>query len=94
MRAVDENRLPVVHTLLETNATDLNATNDHGATALHHAAAKGYLEIARLLIADDADLERTDREGQTPLMIAIRHGHDEIVDLINRTIDRKALPES
>ena len=49
MRAVTENRLGVVHTLLASKSVNVNARNDAGATALHEAAEKGYFEIAQLL---------------------------------------------
>jgi ankyrin repeat protein len=75
-----------VRTLLASHSVNVNAKNDAGATALHQAAEKGYFEIAELLILSKADLQGTDRNGRTPLMIAGASGHNDIVDLINRTV--------
>lgn len=88
MKAAFENRVPVVRTLLSVGSVDINAVDENGATALHHAAAKGHVEIARLLIAHGADLERTDRKGRTPLMIAMAQGRTDVVKLINQSLDR------
>ena len=42
----------------------------------------GNLEVAKLLLANGADIEQADEVYATPLYIAARHGHLEIVDLL------------
>jgi ankyrin repeat protein len=39
-------------------------------TPLHFAADRGHIEIVNILIANGADVNAVDEEGQTPLMIA------------------------
>lgn len=41
-----------------------------GCTPLHRAASAGHTEVADVLIEEGADLEVSDNEGQTPLMLA------------------------
>ena len=46
---------------------DINAANSMGLTAIHGAANRGSDAIIRYLAAQDADLNRPDAEGRTPL---------------------------
>lgn len=41
-----------------------------GCTALHRAASAGQSDICEFLLEEGADIEATDRMGQTPLMHA------------------------
>ena len=43
----------------------------------------GYKEIVKLLIAKGADANAEDKNGHTPLSIAIQNGHNEIAELLN-----------
>ena len=91
MRATYERRLDVVRILLRSGSANVNARNDNGATALHHAALRGELEIAQLLIAKGADLQAKDHQQRTPLMVARATGHGKVVKLLDRELDRQAL---
>jgi len=42
-----------------------------GCTPLHRAASAGHPEICELLIEEGADVDATDKTGQTPLMNAV-----------------------
>ena len=57
----------VVAELLKARGLRVNATNAHGETALMLAAIKGHVELARQLIAAEADVNKT---GWTPLHYA------------------------
>ena len=81
-RAVNERRVEVVEVLLESGLADVDTQDDHGATALHHAAENGFPEMARLLLAHGADAGATDLEGRTPTMVASLAGHLAVVDAI------------
>jgi ankyrin repeat protein len=50
-------------------STTLNTQKD-GRTALHWAASTGSIDIARLLIDQNAEVDKTDGSGWTPLHIA------------------------
>lgn len=59
---------------------DVNAAQGDGTTALHWAAYTGQTAIAELLLARGADVRATTRLGSlTPLMMAAKNGHAEIV---------------
>ena len=49
---------------------DVNAVNDVGDTALHGAAYRGALDVARLLVEHGAGLDVRDSRGLTPLSVA------------------------
>ncbi len=49
---------------------DVNAVNDVGDTALHGAAYRGALDVARLLVKHGARLDAPDTRGLTPLSVA------------------------
>ncbi len=85
IKAVYENRLAVVRSLLEIEVVKLNAADDRGLTALHHAVVGGHMEIARVLLARGADTEQLDKEGRTPYALA--QDNPELLRLFR---DRKA----
>jgi ankyrin repeat protein len=53
-----------------------------GSSALMGVAFKGYVAIARRLLAAGADPNRRNGAGQTALMMAALFGHDDMVDLL------------
>ncbi len=72
----------VVRALLRAGA-DVNARNGvTGATALHMAARRGFVEIARTLLDAGADLHARDRKGDTPLSRAQNCRKREVAELL------------
>jgi ankyrin repeat protein len=57
--------LAAVKYLVEETGADVNAADHEGNTALHHAAARGDVEMIKYLVAKGADVKRVNREGQT-----------------------------
>ncbi|XP_063798905.1 protein phosphatase 1 regulatory subunit 12C isoform X1 [Pseudophryne corroboree] len=53
-----------------------------GATALHVAAAKGYIEVMRLLLQANFDPNMRDKDGWTPLHAAAHWGVEEACRLL------------
>ncbi|XP_051632046.1 LOW QUALITY PROTEIN: protein phosphatase 1 regulatory subunit 12C [Manacus candei] len=53
-----------------------------GASALHVAAAKGYIEVMRLLLAAGYDPDVRDKDGWTPLHAAAHWGVEEACRLL------------
>lgn len=49
---------------------DLEAGDEEGLTALHHAAARGRTNVARALIEAGARVDARDSCGRTPLILA------------------------
>ena len=54
------------------------------ATPLLFAAQEGFVDIAKLLLAHRADVNRTDAKRQTPLNLASWKGHVDVVRLLLR----------
>ncbi len=68
-----------VRALLQQGA-DVNAAHGDGMTALHWAADRGDLEMARMLVYAGAGLEAVTRMAEyTPLHLASRAGHGAVV---------------
>ena len=57
--------LAAVKYLVEEIGADLNAEDHDGSTALHHAAARGDVEMILYLVAKGADPTKVNREGQS-----------------------------
>jgi RNA polymerase sigma factor (sigma-70 family) len=60
-----------------------------GWTALHYAAAYGFIELIPLLIDRGADVEAKDDEGRTAFMVASAEGQHATADLLNTSYSSK-----
>jgi ankyrin repeat protein len=57
--------LPSVKYLIEELGADVNARDNDGFTALHHAAARGDNEMIMYLVSKGADVKVVSRRGFT-----------------------------
>ena len=57
--------MPAVKYLIEELGADVNARDNDGYTALHHAAARGDNEMINYLVSKGADVTAVARSGQT-----------------------------
>jgi truncated hemoglobin YjbI len=72
----------IVRTLAQAGA-DVNAHGGvTGASALHMAARRGHLEIARTLLDCGARIDAQDRKGDTPLHRALKCRRDRVSQLL------------
>jgi ankyrin repeat protein len=81
--AAENGHEAVVKLLLGTGKVDINSKSDIGWTPLLYAAAWGGHEaVVKLLLDKGADLETTDKYGQTLLSRAAQNGHEAVVKLL------------
>jgi ankyrin repeat protein len=59
-----------VQFLVEVAGADVNARDHEGNSAIHHAAARGDLEMIKYLVGKGADPTVVNREGQTTIDLA------------------------
>ena len=64
-RHAPESWLAAVKYLVEEIGADVNARDDGGYTPLHHAAARGDVEVINYLVSKGADVKAVSRRGQT-----------------------------
>ena len=68
---------------LVKNGADVNMAQGDGMTALHWAALKNDVELAKLLLSGRANLEVTTRlGGYTPLLLAAKDGNVAMIDAL------------
>src|SRR5215831_4242929 len=71
-----------VRALLKDGA-DVNTAQADGMTALHWAAQKGDVELAKVLLYASANVRATTRiGGYTPLLIASKNGDAEMIEAL------------
>ena len=66
---------------------DIDEKNEFGMTALHMAMIKSNATAARYLIENRANPNATDKNGYTPLLLAVIHAKD--MDIIELLLNRK-----
>ena len=74
-------RPDLIDALLAARA-DVGATDNDGRTALHWAASAGRLQSALTLLSHNADSTRRDEERLSPLDLARREHHSDLVALL------------
>jgi ankyrin repeat protein len=67
---VPDGWLPAVRFLVEGLGADVNARDQNGYNAVHHAAARGDNELILYLVEQGADVMAVSREGQTTVDMA------------------------
>jgi len=57
---------------------DVNTPDESGMTLLHHAAAGNQPDVIEMLVNDyPAKADATDKEGRTPLDVAVSMGNED-----------------
>lgn len=82
---IEEGDLSLVKFFIEHNKRFLNQLDEKGYTPLHYSARYGQIEIARYLVAENADLDiptTKTSDNLTALELATKHKHDSIAILL------------
>ena len=77
--------------LLDSGASADERPAPGGETPLMRAAARGHLEVVRVLLDAGADVCASRADGFTPLVLAVFFGHEEVVRLL---VERGADPSA
>lgn len=83
MRAAENHQMQIAQNLINHSEILIDAQNDFGSTALHRAAANGFVDFARMLLNRGAKTDIKDKDGYTPKKLAQRLGHTQIVELLS-----------
>ncbi|WP_265017862.1 ankyrin repeat domain-containing protein [Wolbachia endosymbiont (group A) of Andrena dorsata] len=62
--------------------TTSNAKSRYGGTTLCLAAMTGNVDIAKVLLKHNADINTKNNEGRTALHYAAKYNHQELVELL------------
>jgi hypothetical protein len=81
--AVRDGDVKKVELLLKTQPSLVSSKDEKfGQTPLHVAAFNDRLDVAKLLLANNADVNAKSNNGSTPLHLAAGKGNKEIVELL------------
>jgi hypothetical protein len=76
--------LEISKLLMNSEAINVNATNNQKTTPLIAAARNGHSAIVKLLIANGADISSSDWEGKTALTSALERDHKDTAELLSK----------
>jgi hypothetical protein len=81
--AIEKNNVVYGQKVLSMNYNpDLH--HENGYTPLAYAALKGSAQMVEMLLRNGADPALPTREGETPVELALRGGHQEVADALKR----------
>jgi len=92
-------KTPIYYTTYKGNVHTINVLIDHGVnvnqkiregTLLHLASERGHTPVVVILLNNEANLNKRNSKGKTPLEVALNNGNQQIADLITReTVKRR-----
>ena len=72
LTAVQQGSQTEIEHLLSRKLINVNSADNNQRTAIAVAAGEGKVEVARFLISQGAEVNKTDVEGNTPLYYALQ----------------------
>ena len=60
---------------------DVNGRDEEGRTVVHAAAFNDSVECLSLVLRRAPDVAVVDHQGMTPIMMAAKHGHTNVVGM-------------
>jgi ankyrin repeat protein len=80
--AASKGDIETVRHLLQKDGI-MNADDENGFSAIHHASSNGHENIVAILLSAGVTIDDdTNNEGQTPLHMAVEHNHINVVSLL------------
>ncbi len=79
---IAKDNIPGARLLLERGADPEARLSEWSDTLLHWAAYDGLFKAVNLLLEFGANARLTNDEGETPLDLAVRNGHDDVAMLL------------
>lgn len=89
-KAAYYNRPKIIKHVARRRLIDINAQDDLGYTALHHAAYNNNDECCRVLLEFNIDKNITHRSGHTAYDVAIKNGRHQCAEIIKHHNSRKS----
>ncbi|KAJ0413510.1 hypothetical protein BJY00DRAFT_319712 [Aspergillus carlsbadensis] len=77
---LNDDHKEVIRLILQDSRINIDARDGNHRTALWIAAARGHVEEVQLLIEHGASVNVKDRWASTPLAVAVRNGHEDVVE--------------
>ncbi|GMG09608.1 unnamed protein product [Aspergillus oryzae] len=77
--AAYDGHVKVVEIFLQASSTHVDALNRLNRTPLFQAAARGHLCVVNTLLSHKANAKIKDHYRSTPLLMAVRNGHKDVV---------------
>ncbi|CAB3995959.1 Ankyrin repeat domain, partial [Paramuricea clavata] len=68
--------------------------DEHGRTLLYLACKSGFTDIVKMLLKNDADNNKIQKDGSTPLHAAAYFGHPQVVELLFEYVARTDIKNS
>ncbi|KAJ5370497.1 proteasome regulatory particle subunit (Nas6) [Penicillium cataractarum] len=87
-RAAAVGSVPIIKMLLEEGKSPVNATDNDGLTALHHAISEGHGDAAILLLKSGAEAEKRDGDGRLAIELV---PDDKVKQYILQTAEREGI---
>ncbi|XP_046546519.1 uncharacterized protein LOC124256589 isoform X4 [Haliotis rubra] len=84
-RQGDKDSVMIINEVTDGLDIDIRGRDDH--TPLMKAVCGGHLEVYKFLVSHKADPSLVDREGQTLLHLASRHGQRHVIEYIIDSVD-------
>lgn len=82
LKAAEKGKIDVVSKILDSNESFINCKDCDGYTALHRASYNGHVEMVKLLISLNADVNSVTNNMWQPLHSACRWGKEKVLSLL------------
>ena len=91
--AAERGHIAAARLLIETYPYMLSAEDDRRNTPLHIAANAGYAEMVTFLIDSGANPALKNKENRTPLYLAQKQSHPDVIEILQAYHEANPLPK-